>query len=230
MKQLLLNSNDDAELEALQTDVMRFVAILGLCLAAIFSLVQRASLEQLPPTITPEVPLQSPVTAAAQPESEPPARPAPPRPATQAVVTATPKPRPTPASKPQPTPAPTPAPAPAKPSNTGFSLEFESAAALMALLQGGQLQLYAQADGNFWSADERGRFAAIAAPQSYYGMDSDTVPPALVASLAGTSAATGVAWGVALAPAIVEQMQQLMHSNEAGNIVIGGTGRVQLEP
>lgn len=34
------HGEDGAELEALQTDVMRFVAILGLCLAAIFSLVQ----------------------------------------------------------------------------------------------------------------------------------------------------------------------------------------------
>ena len=43
-------------MEALQTDVMRFVAILGLCLAAIFSLVQRASLEQPAPVIDPAGP------------------------------------------------------------------------------------------------------------------------------------------------------------------------------
>lgn len=40
-------SRDEAELEALQTDVMRFLAILGLCLAAIFSLVQGAAQEQV---------------------------------------------------------------------------------------------------------------------------------------------------------------------------------------
>ena len=40
MKPLWYQANGDAELEALQTDVMRFIAILGLCLAAIFSLVQ----------------------------------------------------------------------------------------------------------------------------------------------------------------------------------------------
>jgi hypothetical protein len=39
-------SQETAELEALQTDVMRFIAILGLCLAAIFSLVHSAALEQ----------------------------------------------------------------------------------------------------------------------------------------------------------------------------------------
>ncbi len=41
------HSRDEAELEALQTDVMRFLAILGLCLAAIFSLVQGAAQEQM---------------------------------------------------------------------------------------------------------------------------------------------------------------------------------------
>ena len=40
-------SRDEAELEALQTDVMRFLAILGLCLAAIFSLVKGAAQEQV---------------------------------------------------------------------------------------------------------------------------------------------------------------------------------------
>lgn len=40
------DSQETAELEALQTDVMRFIAILGLCLAAIFSLVHSAALEQ----------------------------------------------------------------------------------------------------------------------------------------------------------------------------------------
>ncbi|TQV66495.1 hypothetical protein FKG94_27060 [Exilibacterium tricleocarpae] len=36
--------NDSAELETLQTDVMRFLAIIALCLAAIFSLVQTVSI------------------------------------------------------------------------------------------------------------------------------------------------------------------------------------------
>ena len=47
MKRLLAQQDGVAsDLEALQTDVMRFVAILGLCLAAIFSLLHSAGTEQ----------------------------------------------------------------------------------------------------------------------------------------------------------------------------------------
>ena len=40
------SAQNAAELEALQTDVMRFIAILGLCLMAVFSLVNGAAQEQ----------------------------------------------------------------------------------------------------------------------------------------------------------------------------------------
>ena len=69
-----LQDSADAELEALQTDVMRFVAILGLCLAAIFSLVQRASLEQPPPVIEERLQNQPAVQPQVTPEPEPTAR------------------------------------------------------------------------------------------------------------------------------------------------------------
>lgn len=121
MRNPWLSDSNDAELEALQTDVMRFVAILGLCLAAIFSLVQRASLEQAPPLIhhSDPVPTQAPPvppTGMKQQDSE--SQRESPVPAQASTVAAEPVTQ--------------------TASQPGFSLEFASAADLMALLETGR--------------------------------------------------------------------------------------------
>jgi hypothetical protein len=202
-------------MEALQTDVMRFVAILGLCLAAIFSLVQRASLEQPPPVINSVSPVRAPAPTPRSdtpivraPVSKAPAResPAPAKPIPEAAEPSTPA-----------------------DSQLGFSLEFASAADLMALLENGQIQLYAELDGQFWSADPRGRFTLVEAPSSYYRMDPATVPGALIGSLQRSTAAVDAIWGVVLSPAIVEQMTRHTNATEGGNLVILRSGHVQLE-
>ena len=64
----LENSQETAELEALQTDVMRFIAILGLFLAAIFSLLHSASLEQASAAAAP---LQEGLKPQPQPQPQP---------------------------------------------------------------------------------------------------------------------------------------------------------------
>ena len=82
MKPLWSQQAADVELEALQTDVMRFVAILGLCLAAIFSLVQGVATEQaVSPPVTRERG-ESPVVIVSQ--TPVPAAVAPPQPSTVA--------------------------------------------------------------------------------------------------------------------------------------------------
>ena len=211
MRHPWLADSNDAELEALQTDVMRFVAILGLCLAAIFSLVQRASLEQPPPLIELATPLQADLPAILKPDWTPQAPP-------QA------QPKSTPARAPESAIPPAP-----QESQTGFSLEFASAADLMALLETGQLQLYAELDGQFWLADRRGRFAVAEAPSSYYRMQSSTVPEALAGSLRLSAKSGNAIWGVVLAQPIIEQMTQLTSTHEGGNLLILGSGRVELE-
>ncbi len=131
MKHPWATNSDEAELEALQTDVMRFVAILGLCLAAIFSLVQRASLDQPPPVIEHSIPVQ------ATPEQQIVARghgtpgitPVPEKETTHTAP-----------AREHRTPETDTAPVPATSQKIGFSLEFASAAALMALLEIGLLQ------------------------------------------------------------------------------------------
>jgi hypothetical protein len=224
------SDSSDAELEALQTDVMRFVAILGLCLAAIFSMVQRASLEQPPPVINSGSTVRAPTQA---PDAKPVAPTAKLR-ATRAPPKETPapaKPIADTAEPPVPAHAKTEAAEPSTPAEPqiGFSLEFASAADLMALLENGQVQLYAKLDGRFWSADPRGRFTLSDAPASYYRMESSTVPAALIGSLRRRTTAAEATWGVALAPSIVEQMAHFTRTSEGGKLLILGSGRVEME-
>ncbi len=157
----------------LQTDIMRFMAILALCLVAIFALVQSIPLA---PTAVAETP--PPIEAPIQPEPEQPivvetievppatvAEPAPepvtdpiPEPAENVVLTrpqwvSTFQPRePVELVRPEPAPEPVaaaPAPAveapPAAPASQqqGFTLRFESDLALTRLVASGQVGFYA---------------------------------------------------------------------------------------
>ncbi len=136
------NSQEAAELEALQADVMRFVAILGLCLAAIFSLVHSAAVEQTAAQSTPIEAQPGLAAEAVTPAIEPegPAK------------TLIPVPREIPPAQP-------PVDVQSQHNPIGFTLEFASVKALQFLLQDGQVQLYASVDGQFWSTDPWGNFA-----------------------------------------------------------------------
>jgi hypothetical protein len=206
-------SREEAELEALQTDVMRFTAILGLCLAAIFSLVHSAALEQAAP-VPPPVQAQPPVA------DEPAAReavlavakipptvaavekPASPRPATPAPFAETGDPQP------------------------GFTLEFASVGALESLLRSKAVQLYAHREGKFWVVNSQGGVVPATAPQAYYVMHADTVPPALREAVTTGAAVGAVTWGVTLPAATASQITRLTSSRKSGNLVIMPDGSV----
>ena len=215
------NSQEAAELEALQADVMRFIAILGLCLAAIFSLVHSAAVEQTaaqtPPveaeprlvaetTSHEKVSLEK-VSPAIEPE--------------RPTKTTIPVPRESPPVQP-------PVEVQSQHNPIGFTLEFASVKALQFLLQDGQVQLYASVDGQFWSTDPWGNFVKAGAPASYYLMQSDTVPRRLRDSLPHAAIAGATVWGVTLSVGTVKQIQQLTASREGGNLVIGQDGSVNL--
>lgn len=159
----------------LQTDIMRFMAILALCLVAIFALVQSIPL-------IPEAPTQSPVAAAPPPLQE--AEPVVVEPVEQAVVTPptaveeppkavsltrpkwtskfvprqqtlsppienapVPEENLTPEKVTTPPITPPATPSPASNSTKGFSLRFESDRALTRLVAAGKVALYAIGDG-----------------------------------------------------------------------------------
>jgi hypothetical protein len=210
----------------LQTDVMRFMAILALCLVAIFALVQ-----SLP--LVPETPVPVPPVAASAPEPaaprasqlnplaeaiEPP-RPAPARQATPAVDTG---------------PAAEPAPAAAAPAvERGFTLRFESDLALMRLVAAGGVGLYAieAARAQRMSVSEsRISFWNASTPNTYHEMDANTVPQAVVDALGRSGAEPGaVAWGVTLPGKLSRDLQALLAGSPGGALVIGGDGSLRLE-
>ena len=217
------SSQETAELEALQTDVMRFVAILGLCLAAIFSLVHSAAQERAPQErATQERATQERATEQARPIEErarsareliqPEKKIVPP-----AVVAAREKLPEVPIPQTQ-------YPAAQK----GFTLEFASVQALRFLLQDGQVQLYAKVDNQFWSINSQGDFSRAEAPASYYQMHDDTVPQQFRTVLAALEVGGVAEWGVALPATMVGQVQQLTASREGGNLLIAGDGTVRV--
>lgn len=218
MKPLWYQANGDAELEALQTDVMRFIAILGLCLAAIFSLVQGTATEEAKPEPSPiekplplaakEITMQVEIAAPANvAEENVPLRSAVPE---MTIEPAT--------------------PAPLVKPELGYSLEFASDAALLELLETAQLSLYAKVEGHFWVLDTgTGTFTSAAAPGSYYQMLVATVPQALRRDLQQVAGLAAGEWGVQLAPAMVQELQRILRQRSGGALLIQASGKITLE-
>jgi hypothetical protein len=225
----------------LQTDVMRFMAILSLCLVAIFALVQSLPLV---PTESPPAPLPEPERRA--PVTEPIENPEPitkPQPAARQTVRADPLP-------PTPTPTPT-SPAPAKaasakaaPAETkpapaatqdGFTLRFETGQALTQLVAQNEIGLYAISAGQALRMTmnrDRAEFWSASLPKQFHEMDTSTVPKAVINALMlsndfGTDPAI---WGVTLPATMSASLNKFMHENSGGSLIIGADGNLRLEP
>ena len=226
----------------LQTDVMRFMAILSLCLVAIFALVQ-----SIPPSE------RAAVTAADVPERRvaPPRTETPPpaqsvtRPLSAASVAAqapaavpatTDRPEPAPAevsppAAPEPRPLPEPAAAETT-TNKGFTLRFESDTALTALVAQDKVGLYAlRGDDARRLTIERGRleFWAASVPSRYHEMDAPTVPAVVRRALRiSDDEARDLRWGVTLPASMTKQLSSYLQSGDGGELVIGADGRLRL--
>ena len=215
------SAGDAAELEALQADVMRFVAIIGLCLAAIFSLLQ--GVEPASPVMEAEGPPASPA-----PREEAPG----PEPGTEAI-----KPLLAPAAPTIARPAPTPAPPPEQsrpvqtppPPQQGFTLGFASTEVLYQLLNSGQVTLFAAQDDQYWRYQPgRNAFVSSPAPGSWYQMEASTVPRGLRDWLQGAGAQAD-SWGVALPAATVSALEQILASRQGGDLRIQEDGQVHVQ-
>ncbi len=211
-----VNAGD--ELEALQTDVMRFIAILGLCLVAIFSLVNgaqqdQATEEQPPPQeqMTEEKPPQAPEV---KPESSPPAS----QPITPEL--SAPQTQVTEAQATRDSPSP-------DADEPGFALEFESGDALRSSLAAGHIRLFAVVNGDFKRYHPDGVFRQDKAPASYYQMDATTVPPRLRLQ-AESLYSEPDSWGVILPATAVADIQRLMSAESGGTLLIGADAGVRL--
>jgi hypothetical protein len=218
----------------LQTDVMRFMAILSLCLVAIFALVQ-----SLP--VTPPVMPAAEIEAVAEPVPEP---------EIEIKTSTVPKPQPVASTKPvtltRPkwvsTYEPRSTPVVATPAvevatvidePEGFTLRFESDTALTRLVAASQVGVYA-IDGDrarrMTVSESRVSFWDASLPNSFHEMDASTVPSPVVDALSRTGVDAGsVSWGVTLPGKLKEQIDGLMQEHRGGSLVIGTNGDIRLE-
>ena len=220
----------------LQTDIMRFMAILALCLVAIFALVQSIPMAPQPaaPKAAPTaVPPAEKAVVVTQPDPVAAPDPAPPEP--ESVVLTRPKwqPRPPPAAVSEATPAIPSTPAPAAPTSDGFTLQFESDLALTRLVASSQVGFYAIAGGRAQRmavSDSRISFWDASTPNAFHEMDASTVPGPVVDALtrSGTDA-NAVNWGVTLPGKLSRRLDTLMRENTGGSLVIGTDGQLRLE-
>ena len=220
-----LNRGVDADVGGaadLQTDVMRFMAILSLCLVAIFALVQSMPMAPSAEPVPAEVPdpVAEPVIEQAQ-NAAPVAIPELPIQTTQAaeatpVTEAVAEPIATPLEEPE-----------------GFILRFESDAALMRLVSANQVGVYAIEDQRarrMTVSESRISFWDASTPNSFHEMELSTVPLPVVDALARTGADTDkISWGVTLPGKLMGQLDGLMQDHRGGSLVIGSNGDIRLE-
>ena len=217
----------------LQTDVMRFMAILSLCLVAIFALVQ-----SLPVTPT-AVPVAEPtpvseVETKVEPVPEPQTVEAP-----KPVALTRPKwvpkyePRSTPIDSTPVEKAPAVEVAAVVGEPEGFTLRFESDTALTRLVSASQVGVYAiegERARRMTVSESRISFWDASLPNSFHEMDASTVPTPVVGALSRTGVDTGnVSWGVTLPGKLKDQLDGLMQEHRGGSLVIGTSGNIRLE-
>ena len=212
----------------LQTDIMRFMAILALCLVAIFALVQ--SMPLLPTPVEPKaapdpmpraIPEPAPMPEPIEEPVEVPIEVPPPEPAAREVIETVVE-----------TVTQTPVEAPTE---EGFTLRFESDLALTRLVARNEVGLYAISPQRaFRMSVNRGTFGfwPASAPNQYHEMDPATVPDAVIAALrrsGAPGASPDVKWGVTLPATMRRQLDGYLTEHTSGALVIEPDGNLRLE-
>lgn len=242
----------------LQTDIMRFMAILSLCLVAIFALVQSIPMTPAPPTdaiddMQPQPqaePLEiAPVVAEVQPLVVPTPESVD-KPIEKTVALTRPKwvpkyqPKPSVATPLEPSPEveaaatpvaelPTPPAPPAEPEKEGFTLRFESDAALMRLVAASHVGLYAIESNRaqrMTVSESRISFWDASTPNTFHEMETSTVPNTVIEALSRSGArADGASWGVTLPGRLKTQLDTLMQEHRGGSLIIAASGDIRWE-
>ncbi len=219
----------------LQTDIMRFMAILSLCLVAIFALVQSVPNEAQTSSDVPGIASPPPIEELAAKDEIPSIREASPVPVEPQAVKSVALTRPEWVSTHQAPVKSTPpvAPASAEPEDKVFTLRFESDLALTRLVSNGQVAFYAIDAGRaqrMTVSDSRISFWDASTPNTFHQMEAATVPQAVVDALVRSGAdAAGVEWGVTLPGKLSRQLNSLMQQHQGGALVIRADGDLNLE-
>jgi hypothetical protein len=260
-----LNRSSDMEgggAADLQTDIMRFMAILSLCLVAIFALVQSIPMTPAEPiqAVQPVESVESVEPIKSEPQPLPPPAAVEPTPlvekvqAVEKTVALTrpkwvPKPPPKrtvvePLSPPPNVPdvqasapavtttAPQVTP-PAESETDGFTLRFESDAALARLVATSHVGLYAidsDRAQRMTVSESRISFWDASTPNKFHEMETATVPGAVIEALTRTGTrADAVRWGVTLPARLRTQLDDLMRDHSGGALIIGASGEIRWE-
>ena len=247
--------NSDAELQA---DVMRFVAIVALCIVAISSLVDEADTTESPVrepvSLAEEIQepaqetafepvVKTPLASTAIPNNEytdPPMVPAPPAPPPKSAIARTggvaaiTSPAVQEPTEPEPVKAvETPKRAQPPEPKKGFTLRFESDAALLRLVAAGRASLFVFGEDetlklSFGQAGPR--FRSAAQPGQFHAITPDTVPVTLQTALSDAGyAAADVVWGVTLPQATRSTLTGILRTHDGGQLIIRANGEVYLE-
>ncbi len=236
----------------LQTDVMRFMAIISLCLVAIFALVQSIPLTPIAEEPVAQKPVET-ITVAQPPTTESPleeametevtpvdevtlTRPVPTKIVRLAQQVALQHPQPVRASAhevkaaPQ-TTAPEAPVATTQPTEDGFTLRFETDAVLTRLVARQVIGLYAitSEEALRMSIDgEEISFWPASTPQQFHEMDRSTVPAGVLASYQVAHSMSDVKWGVTLPANMSSELNNYLSNETGGSLVIAGNGRIAL--
>jgi hypothetical protein len=227
----LNRSVDDAGGAAdLQTDVMRFMAILSLCLVAIFALVQ--SIPLAPAVESPPKPAVAPVADEAVAEIAPAEKPGElirPRlrqTEVQAEAVAL--------SRPRPSPPAAEAPAQARDAEeVGFTLRFENDAALTRLVEQQVVGFYAIGSGSAFRLAIDGEavsFWPASIPGQFHEMDGATVPDVVLSAYQRSNGAPDVRWGVTLPSTMSRDLNAYLGAGTGGSLIIAANGDISLRP
>ena len=216
----------------LQTDIMRFMAILSMCLLAIFALVQSIPLAPVETAEPAEAVVVETPPEVAQPVEPPPEAPvAAPTQAEKTVVLTRPNwvPKYTPPAPVEPAPEPQPEP----PEDEGFTLRFASDAALMRAVAAQHVGLYAIEQGRarrMTVSESRISFWDASTPNTFHEMESGTVPLPVIEALGRAGAGTdNVSWGVTLPGRMKAQLDELLHAHRGGSLIITAGGDIHWE-
>lgn len=192
--------------DSLQTDVMRFMAIIAFCLIAILALVRN---------VDPVEPVQKAADeGAAEGESE-----------AEEDTLQTPKTRTATGRRPldQNNPAQlTPS------SDEGLSLRFASNRDFLNLVSSGTIVVFAYRANRVLRLDHQLQFHPAAAPGEIYELLPATIPRAVVSALGRTEEdASAFRWGIRLPTAMREDIRRLIDLDLHGELVIDRHGRVR---
>jgi hypothetical protein len=238
----------------LQTDVMRFMAIISLCLVAIFALVQ-----SIPISAVPGNPVETGIVAIAQPTELLPkvdagpeqaitpiaekvvevelTRPTPTRMTTReksvvlqhpvAVRVAPPAPDASSAA----VPVENATPSEETTSEEGFILRFETDDALNRLVARHVVGLYAitsEKSQRMNIAGDEISFWPASIPGQFHEMDQSTVPDNVLLAFRRGNDIEGVKWGVTLPADMSNELNGYLSKERGGSLIIAGNGQISL--